>query len=102
MTAPDLSGVEQLPQPDVRGWLALRYLPPEIQNAEDATAMCDRQQLRPRGFERPATPTERILLAHLGYELPEQLTTKVTWPSRSVRRRSWPATRIPERGDTTD
>jgi hypothetical protein len=37
----DLSGVEQLPQPDPRGWLALRYLPPEIQNLEDATAAAD-------------------------------------------------------------
>ncbi len=34
----DLSGIEQLPQPDPRGILALRNLPPEIQKAEDSTA----------------------------------------------------------------
>jgi hypothetical protein len=87
----DLSGVEQLPQPDPRGWLALRNLPAKIQNLEDSTAMNDRDRMRPRGFERPATETERILLQHLGFTVPADLVTVVTWPSRSVRRRRWPA-----------
>ncbi len=91
MTAPDLTGVEQLPQPDPRGWLALRYLPDDLQKAEDATADNDRAQMRPRGFTRVATQAERILLTHLGYgPLPEQLATKVTWPSHSVRCRRFP------------
>lgn len=30
MTTPDLSGIEQLPQPDPRGVLALRYLPESV------------------------------------------------------------------------
>ena len=93
MTSPDLSAVEQLPQPDPRGWLAMNNLPLEYQRLEDGTAMANRAWQRgrkPRGHEREATETERILLAHLGFELPEQLTTKITWPSRSVRRRTWP------------
>jgi hypothetical protein len=93
VTAPDLSNIQQMPQPDVRGILAINNLPPELQRLEDATAMADRgrhRTCRPRGHERPATDTERILLAHLGFELPEQLTTKVSWRSRSVRRREWP------------
>ncbi len=64
MTAPDLSDVVQTEQPDVRGVLALNNLPPEYQRAEDATAMADRERARtrnPRGHEREATPTERIL-----------------------------------------
>lgn len=102
MTAPDLSGVEQLPQPDPRGWLALRYLPPEIQNLEDSTAAADQQRwlAGPRrlgfvphrfGFTRGATPAERILLQHLGYTLPASLDTVVTYKTKSVRNRRWPA-----------
>jgi hypothetical protein len=90
---PDLSGVEQMPQPDIRGLLAINNLPPELQRAEDATAMADKDRRRlfkPRGHTRDATETERILLAHLGFELPEQLSTKVSWPGHSVRRRTWP------------
>lgn len=92
-TTPDLSNVEQMPQPDIRGWLALNNLPPEIQRQEDSTAMVDKDRYRllsPRGHIRDATPAERMLLAHLGYVVPEQLSTKVSWPSRSVRRRTWP------------
>lgn len=85
----DLSGVEQLPQPDPRGWLALRYLPDDVQHAEDATAFADHDRRRARGFERPATDTERILLAHLGYTVPADLTTLVTFKTRSVRNRRW-------------
>jgi hypothetical protein len=55
MTAPDLSGVEQLPQPDPRGVLALRYLPPDLENAENATQVNDYAwRVRyPRGRTRP-------------------------------------------------
>src|SRR5262245_47977905 len=80
---------------DPRGWLVWDApLPDPLQAAEDSTAVADRDRQRllsPRGHEREATETEQILLQHLGFELPEQLTTKVTWPSRSVRRRTWPA-----------
>ena len=44
----------------------------------------------PFPFARPATETERTLLTHLGFELPEQLTTAVSYPSSGVRRRRWP------------
>jgi hypothetical protein len=90
MTTPDLSGVEQLPQPDPRGILALRYLPSDLQALEDSRAMADRDMLKFRGFVRPATDCERILLQHLGFELPAELETHVSWPSKSVRRRRWP------------
>jgi hypothetical protein len=39
---------------------------------------------------RPATPAERLLLGHLGYELPTELFTIITWPSGAIRRRRWP------------
>ncbi|MBB2990253.1 hypothetical protein FHR72_001721 [Mycolicibacterium iranicum] len=40
--------------------------------------------------ERPATPVERALLLHLGYEVPATLHTRVQWLSDGVRRRTWP------------
>lgn len=137
----DLSAVEQLPQPDPRGWLALRHLPADLQNAEDSTHAADHQRHRCgvfgfavalwdtgaiapdaelrrlrklvdrllqaadagwRAFARPATPTERVLLGHLGYEatpdgdtaaddgLPVDLITIVSYPSPGVRSRRWP------------
>jgi hypothetical protein len=52
VTALDLSGVEQLPQPDPRGLLAMRYLPAELQNAEDTIAAFDAS--RGRGAVHPA------------------------------------------------
>jgi len=86
---------------DPRGVLTFEYLPENLQASEDATLAADRERwsIGPRrlgfephryGFTRPATDTERILLQHLGYTLPDQLTTVVTFKSRSVRHRSWP------------
>lgn len=48
----------------------------------------------PRTFARPATPTERILLEHLGYELPDELFTAVSFPTYGVRNRRWPQLEI--------
>ena len=42
-----------------------------------------------RVFDRPATETERMLLEHLGYELPDDLVTRVTFFA-AVRNRRWP------------
>jgi hypothetical protein len=98
VTTPDLSAVEQLPMPDVRGWLALRNLPNSVQLAEDATADADRDRcMRPRGrgrhrvgtFDRPATDTERLLLEWLGHTLPTELTTTVRFVTTAVRNRRW-------------
>ena len=75
---------------DPRGVLVFHWLPSDLQAAEDSTAVADRDVMRPRGFERPATDTERILLAHLGYELPAELKTVVKYRTRGVRHRSWP------------
>ena len=75
---------------DPRGILVFHWLPSDLQAAEDSTAVADRDVMRPRGFEREATPTERQLLSHLGYTLPEHLTTVVDHRTRGVRHRSWP------------
>jgi hypothetical protein len=43
-----------------------------------------------RAAVRPATQTERTLLAHLGYELPDELFTAVTFLTTGVRNRRFP------------
>lgn len=43
-----------------------------------------------RTYPRPATAAERTLLEHLGYELPDELFTAVSFPTYGVRRRRWP------------
>jgi len=75
---------------DPRGILVFHWLPDDLQAAEDSTAMADRDAMRPRGFQRPATSTERQLLSHLGYTLPDDLTTVVHHRTRGVRYRGWP------------
>lgn len=99
--------MRQLPQPDVRGWLTFTGLPSDVQAAEDATAAADfdRSQTgagvkfefnhsallgRVRCFRRPATDTERHLLAQLGYQVPDELDTLVHHFTRGVRHRFWP------------
>jgi hypothetical protein len=82
----------QLPQPDPRGWLTFDALPDALQRAEDSTAAADFDRRRfSRTIQRPATDTERLLLEHLGYEVPTPLTTHVRYLTESVRNRSWPA-----------
>lgn len=91
MTAPDLSQIEQMSQPDIRGWLCINNLPNELQHLEDGRAAAD-LDMRKRTFERPATDTERLLLDHLGYgPIPDDLTTTVHYFTTSVRQRRWPA-----------
>lgn len=92
MTTPDLSGVEQLPQPDPRGWLALWFLPESVQNAEDATHHNDFSlRVASRVRVRPATDTERLLLEHLGHgPIPDDLQTHVKFYSPGCWNRTWP------------
>ncbi|MCX6468090.1 MAG: hypothetical protein NTW76_02080 [Corynebacteriales bacterium] len=68
------------------------YLPDELQRAEDSTAVADKDRVRGMyRHTRPATTTERQLLAHLGYTVPTDLDTVVSWPvGAGVRRRTWP------------
>lgn len=106
MTA--LPGVgTQYPQPDPRGWLVFGRLPNGLQNAEDATALADYQARTGRDtrwypivdptdddqvfryFTRPATDTERALLGHLGYTLPDELDTYVRFITGTLRQRRW-------------
>ena len=92
--APDLSNVQQLPMPDPRGVLALRYLPPDLENAENATQANDYtwRLAKPRGRLRPATDTEKLLLKWLGHgPIPDDLQTLVRYATRGVRNRSWPS-----------
>ena len=83
---------------DPRGVLVFDHLPDNLQKAEDSTAVADRDTfpdkrrhggmwLRPC-VDRPATDTERTLLAHLGYEVPDLLTTRIR--NTGMRHRSWP------------
>lgn len=82
----------QIPDP-YRGWLCFTALPDDLQRAEDTTLAHDNQQeSRSPGqcFDRPATDAERTLLAYLGFDLPDELTTHVDRLSASIRRRRWP------------
>ena len=78
-------------KPDkARGWLVFDGLPPELQRAEDTTLGADRAA--GRRFTRSATTTERLLLAHIGFQkLPEDLITRVEWITPGIRQRRWPA-----------
>ena len=62
--------------------------------AEDATRGADahRHRFSPAGFLRPATPTERVLLAAVaGRAVPQQLDTRVDYLTggHGIRRRRW-------------
>jgi hypothetical protein len=94
----------QYPQPDKRGWLVFDSLPDDLQRAEDSTQHADYARQYGNGliqrvfdrdsgiwyFERPATDAERTLLAHLGYQLPDELKTRVDFATETLRRRTWP------------
>lgn len=73
-----------------RGWLVFDHLPPDLQRAEDATHYRDIHDERDC-FNRPATDTERTLLAHLGFTVPEQLSTHIDHVTVGIVRRRWPA-----------
>ena len=101
MSAADEIGT-QFPQPDPRGVLVFSRLPYELQMREDSTQAADfercSQRFAPRPLKRPATATERLLLRHIGFaDLPDDLTTVVTYPTTGVRNRRWPQL---ETGDT--
>lgn len=71
---------------DRRGLLVFDGILPEpYQSREDSTLDLD---YRARVLLRPATGTERALLAHLGYDLPADLKTHVR--PGPVRVRTWP------------
>jgi hypothetical protein len=99
MTTPNTIG-PQKPQPDPRGILVFDWLPADLQNAEDSRQAADYEWINgdhhyalPRGnflWRRAATSAERVLLQHLGYQLPDVLWTNVTYWTQGVRHRSWP------------
>jgi hypothetical protein len=80
---------------DRRGWLMFDHLPDDLARLEDQRLAADHETIRENlgmfdAFDRPATDTERELLAYLGFSLPPTLTTSVTWLSNGIRRRTWP------------
>ncbi|MDX1883050.1 hypothetical protein [Mycolicibacterium sp. 120270] len=101
---------------DPRGLLLFEWLPDDLQRHEDATQAHDFSRgiggpdvrrafefdpfhgRRVWAFYRTATPTERLLLEHLGYELPAELETRVQYITETLRRRTWPA--LETEGDT--
>jgi hypothetical protein len=91
MTGP-LEGIGAHRPRDIRGWLAFDPLPDGIQRAEDATLAADHtaQHWLHHVRHRPATDTERALLAHLGYVVPAELETRVEYLTATVRNRRWP------------
>lgn len=83
---------EHTPDP-YRGVLCFSHLPDDLQRAEDATLAHDNIDCRnpARCYDRQATDAERTLLAHLGFDVPDELLTHVDRLTPSVRRRRWPA-----------
>lgn len=85
----------QLAADDIRGWLTFKTLPDAVQKAEDARQFADWESSRARPrFTRTATPTERALLEHLGYDLTaygadNELRTHITFFG-PLRNRRWP------------
>jgi hypothetical protein len=79
---------------DRRGLLVFDGLPADLDDAENATLTADHERamsgFSAARFDRPATPTEKQLLRHLGHVVPDHLTTVVTWLTNGSRRRDWP------------
>lgn len=86
ITTPPMPGLRT---GDPRGWLTFKHpLPEPFQSREDSTLAWDSQM---RSRKRPATETERDLLRdHLGFEIPKDLHTVVTFITGSLRNRTWP------------
>lgn len=96
MTSPDTIGPQHSAaarNKDPRGQLVFSWLPKDLQSQEDSRAKADfdYRPVKPRGFSRPATSVEKELLEHLGHVLPAELMTEVTFTTRGVRTRRWPA-----------
>lgn len=94
LTDVDLSGAVWYGWSDVRGWITFSGLPNELQRQLDQTQADDyqRRHWRPSVARvRPSTPAEKLLLAHLGFSVPTNLTTTVRYPSGGIRRLEFPA-----------
>lgn len=97
----DLTGIGEHKPDHRRGYLVFSRLSDPVQRAEDSTAYADLENRRMRASihrERPATATEKALLAYLGHTVPEDLETRVRWLTSGVRNRSWPTLGITEQG----
>ena len=101
----DLTGIGDHRPDNRRGYLVFTHLPDAVQRAEDGRAYADLEARSWRSSVkriRPATVTEKALLAHaLGRAVPANLETVVRWLSSGVRNRSWPQLGITEEGTVT-
>lgn len=95
MTQPDNGDIgEHYGWDDARGWLVFSELPAELQRQLDQTQVDDweRRSWRPSvARTRAATVAERLLLEHLGFNVPTNLQTQVRYISAGIRRLEWPA-----------
>lgn len=64
-----------------------------LRASEDARQVADLEAGR-SSFTRPATNTERTLLAELGYSVPAELSTRVVFLTPGARRREWPTLKL--------
>jgi hypothetical protein len=90
---PDTIG-EHFGWDDPRGWLTFSALPDDLQRQMDQTQNADyeRRHWRPSVPRiRPATDAERLLLTHLGFDVPTELDVRVRYPSGGIRRLEFPA-----------
>ena len=88
MTCPSCGGSQLAGHP--AGWLALQHrVTSPLDTAEDATRNSDHELMVWGRRDRPATDTERLLLAALGHVLPAELTTVVSGRGGGYRR-TWP------------
>ncbi len=88
-----IAGVGEHRPDEYRGWLVFATLPDELRRSEDATQAADVELANRDGRpwrNRPATTAERALLEHLGYQLPDDLYTRVQWRHGTLRNRRWP------------
>jgi hypothetical protein len=99
----DLTGIGEHRPDNRRGYLVFASLPDAVQRAEDGRAYADLEARSWRASvtrTRPATATERALLAYvLERQIPNNLETVVQWLSNGVRNRSWPTLGINQEGE---
>ena len=87
-TCPTCAGPQMVDHPC--GVLMVRHTNDcPVRASEDARQVADKDTGRAR-FTRPATETERVLLAAFGYVVPDELLTQVDFLTAGARRREWP------------
>lgn len=87
-TCPECAGPQMVDHPC--GVLMIRHSNNcSLRASEDARQVAD-LDVGKGSFTRPATTTERVLLASFGYVVPAELSTRVLFLTPGARRREWP------------